>query len=888
VAVAGRGRPGPAPPATAAPVLTTALAVALLAAGSAALADPPPRKQATAVRISPGAVRLDGRLDEAVWRDTTPLTDFVQKEPVEGAPPTDAMQVWIVYDDEALYVAGRMGTQGRGAIQSPISRRDNVSQSEHLYIALDTFLDRRTAYTFGVTASGVRLDFYHPNDDELDVDSTFDPVWEARAFVEDHAWTCEMRIPFSQLRFNDRAEQVWGMNLDHWIPSRFEDVFWVPVPKNVRAWSSRFGELRGISGIRPSRRVEIVPYAAADAVATGAAAPGNPFVDGARASARVGADAKMGLGPNLTLQATFNPDFGQVEADPAEVNLTAFETVFDEKRPFFTEGRQLFTGSAGPSYFYSRRIGGRPRGLAEGEFVDYPEAATILGAAKLTGRLASGLSIGALAAVTDREDARTFTSGRGLADVRVDPLTSYGVVRAQQQFGAAASTFGGILTAVHRNFDADDPLSAVLTRDAFSGGADSTLRLKGGAYEVAGYLGFSHVAGEPDAILRLQRSSARYFQRPDADYVEEDPGRRSLSGYAGSLEARKVSGRHWLWTARASAESPGFEVNDAGEVQSADDLKLLGQLKYRETTPGRRLHGYSVSLDIDNQWNYGRDRRIGIIRSDATLTFKNFWQANLSAWMEAPALDARLTRGGPSMGTPRGWVTIAELNSGFQARNRWNGRVYYGENELGGQTYRLSGSVSFRPRPGWQVTVDPNYLRDKYPQQYVATLEGGRPETFGRRYVFGFIDRSTLLAQIRLSYVFKPDLTLDLYAEPFAASGRYLRFGELAAPRRRELRVYGTDGTTVSANPDGSRTITDGGRSFTLDNADFNVRSFRSNLVLRWEWRPGSLLFVVWQQDRSNEIAQGALVGPGDLFDSFRAPGDNVFAVKASFWLPIR
>jgi len=863
------------------------LVLAFLASGSAALAQPPSRKQARAVRVQADAVRLDGRLDEAVWRDTPPLTDFVQKEPTEGAPPSDRMEVWIVYDDQALYVAGRMATQGRASIQSPVGRRDNVAQSEHLYISLDTFLDRRTAYSFGVTASGVRYDGYHPTDDEYDVDATFEPVWEARAVVEDQAWTCEMRIPFSQLRFNDRAEQVWGMNLDHWIPSRFEDVFWVPVPKKVKGWSSHFGELRGISGIRPSRRIELVPYAAAGAVATGVAQPGNPFEDGADASGRVGADAKMGLGPNLTLQATFNPDFGQVEADPAVVNLSAFETFFDEKRPFFTEGRQVFAG-VGSTYFYSRRIGARPRGLAEGAFVDYPEAATILGAAKLTGRLASGLSIGALAAVTDREDARTFTPGLGLAGVRVAPLTSYGVVRAQQQFGAAASTVGGIFTAVHRGFDAGDPLSALLTRDAFSGGADSTLRLKGGAYEVAGHLGFSHVAGEPDAILRLQRSSARYYQRPDADYVEEDPGRRSLSGLTGSLSARKVSGSHWLWTAQAGAESPGFEINDAGQLSTADGLTFFGQLKYRETTPGRRLHSYSVSLNTENEWNYARDRQFGAIRSDATLTFKNFWQTNLTAWVDSRAQDERLTRGGPSMGMPRAWVTIAELNSGFQARNRWTGRIYYGENELGGQTYRLSGSVSFRPGPRWQLSVDPNYLRAKDPQQYLATLAGGQPETFGRRYVFGFIDRSTLLAQVRVSYTLKPDLTLDLYAEPFAASGRYLRFGELAAPRSRALRVYGTDGTTVTANPDGSRTITDGAQSFTLDNADFNVRSFRSNLVLRWEWRPGSLLFVVWQQNRSDQVAQGALVGPGDLFDSFRAPGDNVFAVKASFWLPIR
>jgi hypothetical protein len=867
-------------------VQLTAAAALLLCAASLHAAEPPVRKQAIAVRLPPGAIQVDGRLDEAVWRTAVPLEDFTQKEPNQGAAPTDRREVRFAYDGDALYVGARLYARGPSAIQAPLSRRDVGHQSEHLLVSLDTYLDRRTAYTFGVTASGVRLDHYHRGDNETDIDAAFDPVWQAEAVVDAEGWTAEMRIPFTQLRFNDRTHHVWGLNIDHWIPSRNEDVYWVVVPKDVTAWASRFGELHGIEGVRPRRRLELLPYVAGGGRFSGLAEAGDPFRDGSETEGRVGGDLKMGLGPGLTLQATVNPDFGQVEADPAEVNLSAFETFFDEKRPFFTENQQLFLGGA--SYFYSRRIGQRPRGTAEGDFVDFPGTSTILGAAKLTGRLPSGLSLGALGAVTDQEWARTFDAAIGApAHVKVAPRTAYGVVRAQQEVGTSASVVGMMLTGVHRALDQSDPLSDLYVRNAFSGGADSLLRFAGGTYQLFTTAGFSHVAGEPGAVDRVQRSSARYYQRPDASHVTYDPTRRSLSGWNAFVELEKTNGRHWLWDVSAGAESPGFEINDAGRLGTADGLTFFGQLRYRETRPGRIFHNYSVNLNTENEWNFARDRQFGALRSDATLTWKNFWVTNLTAWVDIRAQDERLTRGGPSMGLPRAWVTIAQLSSASFARTRWNGRVYYGRNELDGLTYRISGGLSFRPSPRWQLSVDPNYLRVVDPRQYVDTLAGGRAETFGQRYVFASIDQSTLLAQVRLNYTFTPDLTLELYAEPFTASGRYSDFGELLRPRSRFLRAYGTDGTTITRNADGSRTVTDGAEGFTVDDLDFRVRSFRSNLVLRWEWRPGSTLYVIWQQDRFGSEVRGDRIGPRDLFRSFNAPGDNVLAVKASFWVPV-
>ena len=849
---------------------------------------PQQRKQARAVRLEGAAPVLDGRLDDAAWAAAPVLSDFVQKQPKEGAEPTERTEVRFMYDADALYVGARMYKKDPASIQAPVSRRDDVNQAEHLWISLDTYLDRRTAYSFGVTAAGTRMDFYHPTDDESDVDLSFDPVWTARSARDSLGWTAEMRIPFSQLRFASASAQTWGLNIDRWDPATKEDVFWIPIPSQERAWASRFGDLTGIEGVRPTRRVELMPYVAAGGTFRAEPGAGNPFDDGSKLDARIGGDVKMGLGPSLTLEATVNPDFGQVEADPAEVNLSAFETFFSERRPFFIEGSQLLEGR-GPTYFYSRRIGAAPSGDADGDYVDFPGTSTILGAGKLTGRLRNGTSIGALGAVTGSEHARTFTAEDGrIQRVPVAPVTAFGVMRAQRQFGAAQSTAGVSFTGAARDLDGDDPLSGLLHQQAFAGGADWNLRFRGGEYSMNGYLGFSHVAGDTAALLNTQLSSARYFNRPDADYLTLDPQRTGLAGWTGSLGVARNSGRHWLWDASLSATSPGFEVNDAGAQGTADDVFGFARVRYRETKPGPLLRSYSIAVSTENLWNFGGVRNFTALRSDTRLTFKNYWETLLTGWVDLRSRSDDLTRGGPLMGTGQAWVTIVDVYNNSASRTRLRGRVYYGESELGERTYRLLSSYSIRPSPRWRFSVTPNYLRSTNPRQYVTQRAGGREETFGRRYVFSTIDRSTFTTQLRLTYSFTPDLSLEGYAEPFAASGRYKGFGELPEPGSRELRRYGTGGTRVDTLTDGTLRVTDGAQQFTLAPRDFNVRSFRSNAVLRWEWRPGSTLFAVWQQDRFARERQGSIVGPRDLLETLDAAGDNILSLKISYWLPLR
>jgi hypothetical protein len=846
-------------------------------------------KQATAVRVPDGAIRVDGRLDDRAWQGAPAIADFTQKEPTEGIPSTERMEVRFVYDDDAIYIGARMYSRDASTIQAPLGRRDNLgTQAEHIFVSLDTYHDRRTAYTFGVSASGVRLDRYHPRDDEAGADAGFDPVWEAKTSIDERGWTAELWIPFSQLRFNDLTEQIWGLNVGRFTPTLDEEDYWVLVPRTERAWASRFGELRGVRGIRSRRRIELLPVIVGSSTMNADRDPNNPFDDGRNLASRIGTDFKMGLGPNLTLDATINPDFGQVEADPAEVNLTAFATRFPEKRPFFTEGSRLLSTPNQSKFFYSRRIGARPAGPASGEYVDYPDDATILAAGKITGRLPSRTSVGVLGAVTDDESARIARAGiPGLTKIRVAPTAMYGVGRVQQEFGRLGSTVSAQVASMHRNVKTGDPLANLLSRNALTYGADALLRFKGGEYELLwGALG-TYVTGEPAAIEATQRAPEHYMQRPDQDYGKLDPTRTSLSGFTQTLNFNRVSGRHWLFGISTIYDTVAFEANQVGQMNGADGIQPGASITYRETQPGRIFRSYAITLRQSNEWNHGWNRQTGFIQSSTNVTWVNFWTSSVSVTRDFRAQDARLTRGGPLMGRPGGWNINASFGNSATAQTRWTGSAGASENELGGQSRRVNGNFSFRPGPRWQLSVAPSYDRTTDAQQYVSTLNGGRQETFGSRYIFSYIERSTFATEFRMGFTLKPDVNLDIYAEPFAASGRYYDYGELLAPRSRERIRYGTADTSVDIEPDGDWVVTTGNSTFTLGNRDFNVRSFQSNVVLRWEWRPGSTMFLVWQQNRDAREILGTRVGLGDVFRSIRAPGSNIFLVKTSFWVPV-
>ena len=849
-------------------------------------------RSATATRLTPGeTVEVDGRLDESIWERASWITDFIQVEPIEGARPTVRTEVAFAYDDETLYVAGRNYDPEPELIRANLARRDDNGDSDRLKISIDSYLNRQTSYTFTVTAAGGRVEYFSASDSQRDRDDSYDPIWKADAEVTDEGWFAEMAIPFSQLRFNQAEEITFGVNINRFIPGRFEDLFWAPVPEDESGWASWFGDLEGLRGIETRRPIELVPYAASDVGVTSEELlnPDNPFDDQTEFAGRVGADLKMGIGSGLTLDATFNPDFGQVEADPAEVNLSAFPTFFDERRPFFIENANLLRAN---NLFFSRRIGERPHGSTPGEFADVPESTTILGAAKLTGRTAGGLSIGALGAVTAEESAEYFDPETNVfGDARVEPATGWLVLRGLQEFGTANNEIGLAFTGVRRDLADDDPLATQLNQEAYAGGADLQLQFDGGLTQLSAFLQASHISGTPEAIARVQRFSSHFFQRPDADHVEFDPTRTSMTGTRGSLRFTRRDGDHWQLESYARFTSPGFDINDAGALGRADRIQGGVDLGYTENRVGT-FRSWSVASEVESLWNFDGDRLYSEFELRGGLQLLNFWRISTEIDFRPASVSDTQTRGGPLMGTPREIAGSVRVSSPFQNRLRSGGFLYYENDDFGGFVTRIRLDLSYQPGGAWRFSLEPSYTRSANTRQFVTSLDGGGADTFGRRYVFGRIDRHTLSAEVRVDYAFTPELSLEGYFEPFAATGEYSEFGELAEAGGSDLRLYGTDGTTISESSGPAPhviTVQDGPDEFTFARPDFRSLSFRSNLVMRWEWLPGSTLFLVWQLDRGGfdfETGPDA-AGLGDLFESPDEPGRNFFAVKATYWLPI-
>ena len=861
-------------------VLCCGVAPLVLRADPSIAQGGPPSDTAHAVRLTE-PVRLDGRLSESVWRSAPAITRLTQREPNEGQPAIENSEIRIAYDDDALYVGARMYSRSPRDIRALITRRDQEGISEFLAVTLDTYLDRRTAYSFAVTPSGVRLDFFHPADND-DADSGYDPVWEARALVDSAGWTAEMRIPFNQLRFSPRDEHVWGLNVIRRVPARNEDSYWRLIRRDETGWASRMGILSGIRGIAPSRRIEALPYVAGGSRIRPVTDPANPFLHRSESEARVGGDLKVGLGPNLTLDVTLNPDFGQVEADPAVVNLSAYEVFFEEKRPFFTEGADLLDRRG---LFYSRRIGAPPRGEADADYAESLGNTAIIGAAKLTGRLPSKLSVAGLAALTDRAVVRTFdTTSQAFGRATIAPRSLYLATSAQQEFGRDASTLAAMLTLVQRDVDAGTPLADLLPRTAASGLVEGRYRWAGGTYDVNFWAGATNVSGDSAAILEQQLSPRRYWQRPD-DGIGVDPTRTTLRGGFFGLGHSKMAGRHWLWDFDYRHESPGFEPNDIGAYGSVNSRFMFGRLVWRETRPSRWYRDYETGVGSENGWTYDWTRRFNGAFVFANATLPNYWEVNSDYFRGARGLSPSLTRGGPLMATAAEYGFSAELRSREGARNGWGVEIGGGADEHGGFRNGLELSLSVRPGTQLELSFDPEWQRSRDMRQYIDAIPGGSA-TGGTRYVFSAVDVTEISGRLRANYTFTPNLSLESYAEPFAASGHFHTFGELAAPRSAVLRRYGSGGTTIVRNADGSHTVTDGAQTFTLDPEDFNVRSFRSNVVLRWEWRAGSTAYLVWQQDRSGERALRA-ARPGDLFDALRTRGDNFLALKISYWLAL-
>jgi hypothetical protein len=827
----------------------------------AALLAPPaagavPAIPATAVPAAT-AIQLDGELTEEAWRRAPPVTGFRQRDPHDGAKATYDSEVRVAFDGRFLYVAVQAFDPEPARIVGIRTRRDERSPSDWIDVMVDSFHDRRSAFAFGVNPAGVKRDAYFFNDGNED--QGWDAVWDVAVSRSESGWRAEFRIPFSQLRFRQASRATFGFAVVRHIGRLSEVTTWPLLSKSASGYVSSFGELTGLELARSPKRLELVPYLVGD-VTTEPAEAGNALRETIDPDAAVGVDLKYAAGPGLTLTATVNPDFGQVEADPAVVNLSAFETFFSERRPFFVEGSGIFRFDTDCSdgvcsgLFYSRRIGRTPRGepeVPDGGFSVSPAQTTILGAAKLTGRV-GGFSVGALNAVTAGEDA-VIADGARRTRQTVEPLTSYSVLRARREF-ANQSSLGVIMTATNRRLD--DP-TRFLPGQAYTGGIDWDWRIAP-RYAVQGYWAASSVRGDAAAIDRLQRSTTHSYQRPDASHLAYDPSRTSLNGYGAQVSISKIGGERIRFTSNLSAKSPGFDINDVGFMQRADQWGVSNWMQVRHDKPSKHLRSFRYNLNQWAGWNYAGDLLFSGGNVNAHAVFASHWSTGMGINLGAAGFDDRATRGGPGAYGTRRWGVWHYLDTDGRKPVSAGVFSFAGGDRHGSRTREVNPSVTWRPTSFLLVSTGVRLSRNLEQSQWI--------EETGGRYVFGRLDQRTAGITGRVNYTVTPALSIQVYAEPFVSAGDYSSFKQLVDGRARD---YDRRYAPVAYE----------------DNPDFTFRSFRTTNVLRWEYRPGSTLFVVWQQGREAVLDRGTFDFNRDLGGVFGAPARNVFLVKWAYWL---
>jgi len=910
------------------PFRTSLLALLVVAAPGGLLAQNGATPAAPAVSHAPAAhaipsptvtagrrtseITLDGRLDEAAWSTVRPASDFRQAQPKVGDPATQRTEIRLLFDEAAIYVGARMfDDQGAAGVRSQLVRRDEYpSSSDMIELIFDTYHNHIGRTVFSVTPSGSRQDAGQATEF---ADPSWDPVWEVKTQIDSLGWSAEFRIPFSQLRFPRDSVQAWGMQV--WrTQSRLNEVsmwsYWGP---DESGGASRFGHIEGIApGRGATRRLEVLPYIVGRYQRLQPAPdPGNPFYKERDADTRFGADMKYLLTSNVTLDATINPDFGQVEVDPAVVNLSAFETFFPERRPFFVEGSGTFgfggfncyfcSNVSSLSLFYTRRIGRAPQGpTPQGTtYADSPDASTILGAAKVTGRTGNGFTIGVLDAVTARENATARVGGQDI-DQEVEPLTNYFVGRLKKDFNRGNLVFGGMMTSVIRATD-EPLLQARLNSHSEALGFDWSARWKNRTYSFVGNMAFTNNSGDAAAINRLQLSSARYFQRPDRraggnGFLSDryDPDATTLRGMGGYSRLAKDAGK-WLFETALNWRTPGFEANDLAFNTRADYAWMNGNLALSLSRPSKWYRSYFVILGNQREYNFDGDRTDTQFHTGAFGQLLNYWQLNAFVIRRTDTYDDRATRGGPVVGRPGNMFYSLFAATDSRKRINFNVNSTLSRTDEGYKSYGIFAGVNVRAASNLSLTFAPSYNFSRGARQYVNTFTDPEATAFyGKRYLFADLKQKTLGLDTRMNMTFTPTLTFELFAQPFISSVHFSRFKEFVAPRNQAIRVFGEDVGTVTENRNAQGEL----ESYDIDpdgtgpaailnqpNPDFNLRSLRGNAVLRWEYRPGSTLFLVWTRTSSHF---GRLIGDfefgRDADALFGANSDNIFLVKVNFW----
>ena len=828
----------------------------LLLAPFARAANWPDRPTLRAVRATTPVV-IDADLSDPAWQAAPEFTDFTQHDPHDGEPATMRTSFRVLYDDDAIYFGAMM--EDPGPPTALLTRRDSFGTSDFLSINVDSQHDRLSGAAFTVYPSNVQVDSILFND--IGEDTSWDAVWESATKVVANGWVTEIRVPFSQLRFPEKASHTWGINVTRRTVRNNEWVRIVNTPKGQTGFVSNFADLTGLDGIRRGRAFELVPYGVVRSDVITRADRQNPLLDTIDHRMDGGLDLKYALTSTLTLTGTINPDFGQVEVDPAVVNLSQFETFYPEKRPFFTEGLNIFRFGDSPAQshlgfistpqlFYSRRIGRSPQSSIDAAFVAGPTETTILGAAKVTGKLGK-YSVGVLNALTDAERAR-FVDGPDSGRRHVEPMTNYFVSRVTRELGAG-SRVGMLVTSVNRRLA--DELQG-LRENALLVGADGYTSFADRSWIFEWFGAGTRVSGSEEAIALTQLSSAHYFQRPDAGHVDFDPTRTALTGYAGKLMLSKNTGL-WRPNVQVHAYSPEFETNDAGFMQRADIISGHAVMQYVHQEPSKRFREKNVWIGTWTNRNFDGDTLERGFVVDHFATLSNYWNYRTALFFAPGAFSDQQTRGGPVVRTERSWTTEMELSSDERKRFffRAVGRIEGGED---GSFGREGGvELIYRPAENVRLSVEPYFTRSHGAHQYVATTNG--------EYVFAELEQRAFEIGTRVDWTLSSALSFQLYLQPFIAAGDYHDLHALARPRTADYVPY----------------------AGALREPDFNFRSVRGSAVVRWEFRPGSALYVVWNENREDAEPIGDFRFRRDLRAISTARSHDVFLVKMSYWLPM-
>jgi hypothetical protein len=851
----------------------------------------PEKKQYKATQITIPPV-INGILDDEAWQAGDWAGGFTQNMPYNGQPETEKTEFKILFDDNNLYVAIRSYDTAPDSIVNRLTRRDEAD-GDLVGIILDSFHDLRTGFLFGVSSAGVKYDQMFTNDSG-NGDSSWDPNWWVKTSIDKEGWVAEMKIPFSQVRFDKNSGEVWGLDVARILYRKNEQTFWQHVPRDAAGLVHLFGELKGLEHIKPRKILDVTPYGVAK-TETYQKDLSNPFqASGKLSKLNGGIDAKIGVTNNMTMDLTINPDFGQVEADPSVVNLSAYETFFTEKRPFFIEGNNITNfglgigdgGVGNDNLFYSRRIGRQPQvspNTKDGWYTDIPTRTNILGAVKLTGKTKDGLSVGIVDAMTAQEKADIDTIG-GRKVATVEPFTNYFVGRIQKDINNGNTLIGGIFTSTNRELDAD--VRDVLHKAAYTGGIDFTQYFKNKNWMFNLNTAFSLVEGSRKAITNTQESSAHYFQRPDKNYAILDTNRTSLNGAGGRMQIMKQNG-HWNFLGAALWKTPGFETNDLGYMRTTDQILYVLWAGYNQFNPKGIYKSFNLNSDFFSINNFGGNWLGGGYEWNANINFKNFWNAWTGGNLQSSQLSTDILRGGPTMRLPGS----ANVRLGLQTDSRKklmfsifsNGALGYEKS-----SHNLYGEIdiTYKPTNYLVFTLSPSYNVSYSELQYVTEDNyNGSP-----RYIFGSINQKTISTSFRVNLNLSPNLTFQYWGQPFVATGKYYDYKFISDPMASKYHdrfftytnsqiSFDTDHFNIDENVDGKT-------DYTMGINDFNVKQFLSNLVVRWEYSPGSTLFLVWSQTRSYNTDSGQMDffnNVGDLFNKRKDAPHNVFLIKFSY-----